>query len=38
VAAAADPGTADLLIRLIQVHKKQAWFLREVAGRDRSML
>jgi len=37
-AEAGDPGTADLLTRLIQVHEKQAWFLREVAERDRSML
>jgi len=33
-----DPGTADLLTRLIQVHEKQAWFLREVAARESSML
>ncbi len=33
-----DPGTADLLTRLIQVHEKQAWFLREVAARDTSLL
>jgi starvation-inducible DNA-binding protein len=35
---ARDPGTADLFTRLIQVHEKQAWFLREVAARDGSML
>ena len=25
-----DPGTADLLTRFIQVHQKEAWFLREM--------
>lgn len=35
---ARDPGTADLLTRLIQIHEKQAWFLREVGARDNSML
>ena len=35
---ARDPGTADLLTRLIQVHEKQAWFLREVAARESSLL
>ena len=24
-----DPGTADLFIKIIQVHEKQEWFLRE---------
>ena len=33
-----DPGTADLFTRLIQVHEKQAWFLREVAARETSLL
>ncbi|MER3419657.1 MAG: DNA starvation/stationary phase protection protein [Chloroflexota bacterium] len=28
-----DPGTADLLTRLVQVHEKQEWFLREVVDR-----
>ncbi len=37
-AGSGDPGTADLLTRLIQVHEKQAWFLREVAARDNSLL
>ena len=25
-----DPGTADLLTRFVQVHQKEAWFLREM--------
>jgi starvation-inducible DNA-binding protein len=25
-----DPGTADLFTRLVQVHEKQEWFLREI--------
>ena len=37
-AEASDPGTADLLTRFIQIHEKQAWFLREVAARESSML
>ncbi len=37
-AEARDPGTADLLTRLVQIHEKQAWFLREVAARDSSLL
>lgn len=28
-----DPGTADLLTRLVQVHEKQEWFLREIVDR-----
>lgn len=28
-ADAGDPGTADLLTRFLQVHQKQAWFLRQ---------
>ena len=24
-----DPGTADLFTRVIQIHEKQEWFLRE---------
>lgn len=28
--AAGDPGTADLLTRFVQVHQKEAWFLREM--------
>ena len=35
---ASDPGTADLLTRFIQIHEKQAWFLREVAARESSLL
>ena len=27
---AGDPGTADLLTRFVQVHQKEAWFLREI--------
>jgi len=27
-----DPGTADLLTRFVQIHQKEAWFLREMAG------
>ncbi|MGD9890421.1 MAG: Dps family protein [Dehalococcoidia bacterium] len=29
-----DPGTADLFTRLVQVHEKQEWFLREVVDRS----
>jgi len=29
---AGDPGTADLLTRFVQVHQKEAWFLREMVG------
>ena len=29
---AGDPGTADLLTRFVQVHQKEAWFLREMNG------
>lgn len=25
-----DPGTADLLTRFVQIHQKEAWFLREM--------
>ena len=28
--SAGDPGTADLLTRFVQVHQKEAWFLREM--------
>jgi len=24
-----DPGTADIFTRIIQIHEKQEWFLRE---------
>lgn len=27
-----DPGTADLLTRFVQIHEKEAWFLREMLG------
>ena len=27
---AGDPGTADLLTRFVQIHQKEAWFLREM--------
>ena len=27
---AGDPGSADLLTRFVQVHQKEAWFLREM--------
>ena len=30
--AAGDPGTADLLTRFVQIHQKEAWFLREMAA------
>jgi starvation-inducible DNA-binding protein len=30
--SAGDPGTADLLTRFVQVHQKEAWFLREMLG------
>lgn len=29
---AGDPGTADLLTRFVQVHQKEAWFLRSLQG------
>jgi len=31
---AGDIGTADLFTRLVQVHQKQRWFLKEIALRD----
>jgi len=30
-----DPGTADLFTRIIQVHEKQQWFLREFLEKKR---
>jgi len=30
-----DPGTADLFTRIIQVHEKQEWFLREFLEKKR---
>ena len=32
---AGDIGTADLFIRLVQVHQKQRWFLKEIARKER---
>lgn len=29
-----DPGTTDLLTRLVQVHEKQEWWLRDILRRD----
>lgn len=29
--ASGDPGTADLLTRFVQIHQKEAWFLRAMA-------
>jgi starvation-inducible DNA-binding protein len=29
-----DIGTADVFTRLVQVHQKQRWFLKEIARRD----
>lgn len=29
---AGDPGTADLLTRFVQVHQKEAWFLKAMLG------
>jgi starvation-inducible DNA-binding protein len=31
---AGDIGTADLFTRLVQVHQKQRWFLKEIARRE----
>jgi starvation-inducible DNA-binding protein len=31
---AGDIGTADLFTRLVQVHQKQRWFLKEIARED----
>lgn len=30
---APDPGTADLLARIVQIHEKHEWFLREVLAK-----
>lgn len=30
---APDPGTADLLARIVQVHEKHEWFLREILAK-----
>ncbi|MGQ9866595.1 MAG: Dps family protein [Pseudanabaenaceae cyanobacterium] len=37
-AAGADIGTADLLTRLVQVHQKQRWFLREVLRKGDGLI
>ena len=29
-----DPGTVDLLSKLVQVHEKQEWWLRDILRRD----
>ena len=29
-----DPGTQDLLTRLVQVHEKQEWWLRDILRKD----
>lgn len=31
---AGDIGTADIFTRLVQVHQKQRWFLKEIARKD----
>ena len=31
---AGDIGTADLFTRLVQVHQKQRWFLKEIARKE----
>lgn len=31
---AGDPGTADVFTRLVQVHEKQEWFLREILEKQ----
>jgi starvation-inducible DNA-binding protein len=33
-----DPGTVDLFSRLVQVHEKHEWFLREILRRDDGLL
>ncbi len=33
-----DIGTADLFTRLVQVHQKQRWFLREVLRKGDGLL
>lgn len=30
---APDPGTADLLARIVQIHEKHEWFLREILAK-----
>ncbi len=37
-AAGEDIGTADLFTRLVQVHQKQRWFLREVLRKGDGLL
>jgi starvation-inducible DNA-binding protein len=31
---AGDIGTVDLFTRLVQVHQKARWFLKEIARKD----
>ena len=31
---AGDIGTADVFTRLVQLHQKQRWFLKEIARKD----
>lgn len=35
--ADSDPGTADLFTRLVQIHEKHEWFLRETLGETDSI-
>lgn len=35
---AKDPGTADLLTRIVQIYEKHEWFLRETLERGDSMV
>ncbi|HXG63717.1 MAG TPA: Dps family protein [Blastocatellia bacterium] len=35
---AGDPGTADLFTRILQIHEKQEWFLREVLARQDGLI
>ena len=32
---AGDIGTGDLFMRLVQVHQKQRWFLKEISRKER---
>jgi starvation-inducible DNA-binding protein len=35
---AGDPGTADLLTRIVSIHEKQEWFLREIIEHDDGLI
>ena len=35
---ARDPGTADLLTRIVSIHEKQEWFLREIIEHDDGLI